>query len=79
MLSKVFSRGVRGIIAAVVAGILVIAGLTACSGSESADSNTLNVLTWQGYHEQEWLDAFTKETGIKVNAVNVGSPDEMFA
>jgi len=79
VLGKVFSRGVRGIIAAVVAGILVIAGLTACSGSESADSNTLNVLTWQGYHEQEWLDAFTKETGIKVNAVNVGSPDEMFA
>jgi spermidine/putrescine-binding protein len=79
VLGKVFSRGVRGIIAAVVAGILVIAGLTACSGSESTDSNTLNVLTWQGYHEQEWLDAFTKETGIKVNAVNVGSPDEMFA
>jgi spermidine/putrescine-binding protein len=36
-------------------------------------------LTWETYHDPAWLDAFTKETGIKVNAVNVGSADEMFA
>lgn len=58
---------------------LLIGSLTACGGSSSEDTQTLNVLTWQGYHEQPWLDEFTEETGIKVNAVNVGSPDEMFA
>jgi spermidine/putrescine-binding protein len=72
-------RVIRGVLAVVVAGLLVCLGLTACGGSSPSDVNTLNVLTWQGYHEQEWLDEFTTETGIKVNPVNVGSPDEMFA
>jgi len=69
----------RGLFGAVLVALLACFGLTACGGSSSTDANTLNVLTWQGYHEQPWLDEFTKETGIKVNAVNVGSPDEMFA
>jgi spermidine/putrescine-binding protein len=69
----------RGLFGAVLVVLLACFGLTACGGSSSTDANTLNVLTWQGYHEQPWLDEFTKETGIKVNAVNVGSPDEMFA
>jgi len=47
--------------------------------SASEASQTINLLTWQGYHEQTWLNQFTKKTGIKVNAVNVGSPAEMFA
>jgi spermidine/putrescine-binding protein len=72
-------RVIRRVLAAVAAGLLVCAGLAGCSSSSSDDVKTLNVLTWQGYHEQEWLDEFTKETGIKVNAVSVGSPDEMFA
>ena len=62
-----------------VIAFLMVGGLTACSDSTSEDPQTLNVLTWQGYHEQAWLDEFAEETGIKVNAVNVGSPDEMFA
>lgn len=71
-------RGARAL-GAVVSACLVVGGLTACGGSSSEDTQTLNILTWQGYHEQAWLDEFTEETGIKVNAVNVGSPDEMFA
>jgi spermidine/putrescine-binding protein len=47
--------------------------------SASEASQTINMLTWQGYHEQPWLDQFKKKTGITVNAVNVGSPAEMFA
>ena len=47
--------------------------------SESEASQTINMLTWQGYHEQPWLNQFKKKTGITVNAVNVGSPAEMFA
>src|SRR5262245_17319899 len=77
--SNALLRAIRGVVATLIVAILVTAGLTACGGSSSTDANTLNVLTWQGYHEQQWLDEFTKATGIKVNAVNVGSPDEMFA
>ena len=69
---------VRFLVAFAIA-ILVGAGVSACGGSSSSDPNTLNVLTWETYHDTAWLDAFTKETGIKVNAVNVGSADEMFA
>jgi spermidine/putrescine transport system substrate-binding protein len=61
---------------------LVGAVVAACGGgggSGSGDPNTLNVLTWETYHDKAWLDEFTKQTGIKVNAVNVGSADEMFA
>jgi spermidine/putrescine transport system substrate-binding protein len=70
-------RHVR-VVAAVMITALVCAGVAACGGSGSSD-NTLNVLTWDGYHDPAWLDAFTKDTGIKVNAVSAGSPDEMFA
>lgn len=62
---------------------LVGAVVAACGGGDggsgSGDTNTLNVLTWETYHDPAWLDEFAKETGIKVNAVNVGSADEMFA
>jgi spermidine/putrescine-binding protein len=72
-------RAVRRCAVTIAALLLTATGMTACAGSSSTDTSTLNVLTWQGYHEQPWLDEFTKATGIKVNAVNVGSPDEMFA
>jgi spermidine/putrescine-binding protein len=77
------SRAQGGPIRVVVAfmiALLVGAVVAACGGSSSSsDPNTLNVLTWETYHDTAWLDEFTKETGIKVNAVNVGSADEMFA
>jgi spermidine/putrescine transport system substrate-binding protein len=63
--------------------LLTCIGVAACSSGGGGGPNdsdaTLNMLTWETYHEQPWLDEFTKETGIKVNATNVGSPDEMFA
>jgi spermidine/putrescine-binding protein len=52
-------------------------GSSASTGGGNAKS--LNVLTWQTYHDKPWLDEFQKKTGIKVNAINVGSPAEMFA
>src|SRR5689334_1843496 len=68
------------VVIAFMSALLVGAVVAACGGSSSSsDPNTLNVLTWETYHDAAWLDAFTKETGIKVNAVNVGSADEMFA
>ena len=47
--------------------------------SAAQASQTLNILTWETYDNQPWLDAFKKKTGITVNATSVGSPAEMFA
>lgn len=61
----------------------VAMAMTGCGGPSdgggSTDDKSLNVLSWETYHDKAQLDAFTQKTGIKVNVVNVGSPDEMFA
>ncbi len=52
-------------IAALVGTLAVVAGATACSGSKDSDE----LLVYNAQHEsltKEWIDAFTKETGIKV-------------
>src|SRR5690348_8675927 len=52
-------------IAALLSVLAVVLGATACSGSE--DKNQL--LIYNAQHEsltKEWIDAFTKQTGIKV-------------
>ena len=52
-------------IAALVSTVAVVLGMTACS--KSGDSDEL--LIYNAQHEsltKEWIDAFTKETGIKV-------------
>jgi spermidine/putrescine-binding protein len=73
-------RKLAVVVALVIALVFAVAGCSSGGGSGGgADTKTLNLLTWEGYHEQPWLDEFTKETGIKVNATNVGSPAEMFA
>lgn len=71
---------VRAATALLATGALT-AGVVGCSSGDSGsvDTNTLNVLTWETYHDPTWAQAFTDETGIKVNAINVGSADEMFA
>ncbi len=53
------------------------AGATSSGGSSAGE--TINILTWEGYHQQPWLDEFEKQSGVKVNVTNVGSPAEMFA
>src|SRR5262249_8609101 len=52
-------------------------GLERMSAAQA--SQTINILTWETYDNQPWLTAFTKKTGIAVNATTVGSPAEMFA
>jgi iron(III) transport system substrate-binding protein len=52
-------------IAAVLSALALVAGVTACSGSDDGDE----LLIYNAQHEsltKEWIDAFTKETGIKV-------------
>ena len=66
-------------------GLAVIAtaalGLTACSTGDNAPaaSDTAGITVYNAQHEsltQEWVDAFTKETGIKVTVRN-GSDTEL--
>ncbi|WP_336331448.1 extracellular solute-binding protein [Pseudomonas putida] len=38
----------------------------------------LTILTWETYQEDPWIAEWSRETGIKVKAVRVGSADEMF-
>jgi iron(III) transport system substrate-binding protein len=52
-------------VAVLLSVLAVAAGLTACSSSEGSDE----LLIYNAQHEsltKEWIDAFTKETGIKV-------------
>jgi iron(III) transport system substrate-binding protein len=52
-------------ILAAVSSVAIVAGLTACSSSDDSDE----LLIYNAQHEsltKEWIDAFTKETGIKV-------------
>lgn len=52
-------------ITAVLATVALAAGLTACSSSDESDG----LLVYNAQHEsltKEWIDEFTKETGIKV-------------
>lgn len=52
-------------IAAVLSTLAIVVGATACSSSDGGDE----LLIYNAQHEsltKEWIDAFTKETGIKV-------------
>jgi iron(III) transport system substrate-binding protein len=52
-------------IAALLSTLAVVLGATACSSADDSDE----LLIYNGQHEsltKEWIDAFTKETGIKV-------------
>jgi spermidine/putrescine-binding protein len=65
-------------------GALAVVGpglLAACGDGDegSSDADTLNVLTWQGYHLTPWLEEFGDKTGITVKASNVSSPAEAFS
>mgnify|MGYP000957135073 CR=1 FL=1 len=46
------------------------------STSVSGAGQTLNILTWQTYHEPEWLQEVEDKLDIHVNATNVGSITE---
>ncbi len=49
-------------------------------GPESVyKGQTLNVLSWEGYQEDEWVKPFEEKYGVKVNVSYAGSVDEMFA
>jgi spermidine/putrescine transport system substrate-binding protein len=57
-------------------------GSTSSEGNGSSVSGagqTLNILTWETYHEPEWLKEVEEKLDIHVNATNVGSITEALA
>jgi spermidine/putrescine transport system substrate-binding protein len=43
------------------------------------NTGKVTILTWETYHDDPWLAAFTEETGIEVQPIRAGSVDEMYA
>lgn len=58
---------------------LLTGTLAACGGKTSAGGGEVNLYTWEGMFPQEVLDAFTKETGIKVNYSSFDTDETMLA
>ncbi|WEK52055.1 MAG: ABC transporter substrate-binding protein [Candidatus Kaistia colombiensis] len=59
-----------------------ILGATALAAGlwvSAASAETLRVLAWEGYADPDWVKDFTKQTGIDVDVVFVGSDDEIWA
>jgi putative spermidine/putrescine transport system substrate-binding protein/spermidine/putrescine transport system substrate-binding protein len=42
-------------------------------------AGTLNVLTWEGYANAQWVRPLEQKYGVKVNVTYIGSDDELFA
>jgi len=59
--------------------ILSIFIMCASLASGTAGAETLRILTYEGYADQDWIASFEKETGADVNVVFASSPEEMFA
>lgn len=65
-----------GLATAVIGGAMP--GLRA-RRAHAAISGTVSLTTWPNYHNQENLDAFTANTGVKINMSVFGSNEEMLA
>ena len=73
----------KRIIALLVCLILCVSVFGGCqvtdTGASSAAAQTLNLYTWAEMFDQEILDGFEAETGIKVNYVNFDYDETMLA
>lgn len=59
--------------------ILAAGALTLAFSATSVSAQDLNILTWEGYAEDAWIDQFEEEYGVTVNPTYVGSNDEYMA
>lgn len=41
--------------------------------------DTITLLTWETYHDDPWIEQWGKENNTKVQAVRIGSEDELFS
>jgi spermidine/putrescine-binding protein len=80
---RALQRGAAfGALAAIGPGVLAACGGSSSSSTSSdggGSSDSLNVLTWEGYHDTAWLEEYADKTGVTVKASNVSSPAEAFA
>lgn len=58
---------------------IAFASLTLSLMASAARAETLRVMAWDGYADKDWVADFTKETGIDVDVVFIGSDDEIWA
>lgn len=65
---------------------LALSGMTASAfamgyrpAAAQADKGEVTVVTWETYHEPDWVAEYTAQTGVKINVVRIGSVDEMYA
>ncbi|MCG6910394.1 MAG: extracellular solute-binding protein [Deltaproteobacteria bacterium] len=66
---------VKGSMAATAA--MATVGPWVISSKALASSGELNVLMWSDYLPPDWIAAFTKKTGIKLNYTGIGSNEEI--
>jgi putative spermidine/putrescine transport system substrate-binding protein len=45
--------------------------------ANAKNEGEVNLVIWSGYADKSWADAFTKQTGCKVNTKDAGSSDDM--
>jgi spermidine/putrescine transport system permease protein len=70
----------KRICSVVMAGVMVCLMLAGCGSSkESADNGEINVFVWTEYVSDAAIEAFEKETGIKVNVSTYSSNEDLLA
>ena len=48
------------------------------SASARADGEEITMLTWETYHDDDWLAEYRAKTGVKINPIRIGSNDESY-
>ena len=60
--------------ASLAVGVALIPASTATANTKlAADKGSITILTWEGYHAQDKIDAYAKKSGVKVNQIIAGS------
>ncbi len=69
----------KKVLAMLLALALLICSFAGCGSAETKEGGEMVLYTWEAMFPQEVLDAFTEETGIKINYVNFDTDETMLA
>jgi len=67
----------RKVLKGAAAASVAVAGPWVVSREALSSSGEINILMWSDYLPPGWIEAFEKETGIKVNYTGIGSNEEI--